>query len=103
MITRGKQPVSVLSRHYEGKTSTRSHCVHRRPKLDIKEVPVILSFFRRFHIENPLSFVDDPEAFLQRVLTLCANRTCIEKPCANKVWGGHIRCKIHQTAWKKQQ
>lgn len=86
-----------------GKTLKISRVVHRRTKLDIKEVPIILSYFRYFHIENPLSFVDDPESFLKKVLTQCANRTCIETPCANKVWAGHIRCKMHQTLWKKQQ
>lgn len=80
--------------------------LYRSEKLSVKEVPIILSYFRTLNFLNPLALIDDPEVFLQKVLTECANRTCIGftgRPCANKVWAGCLRCATHQKMWEKQQ
>ncbi len=75
-------------------------------KLNVMEIPIILYYFKLFHIQNPLAFVDDPEASLRQVLTQCANRTCISldgRPCSHKVWAGSLRCALHNNMLRKMQ
>lgn len=78
----------------------------RSEKLSVREVPMILYYFRNLNFLNPLALIDDPEAFLQMALMQCANRICIGidgRPCANKVWAGCLRCATHQKMLEKQQ